>query len=47
MNWEAAGAIGEIIGALSVLITLLFLSFQIRQNTTALQQQSSRELNIF
>ena len=43
MNWEAAGAIGEIIGALSVLITLLFLSFQIRQNTTALQQQSSRE----
>ena len=42
MNWEAVGATVEIIGAVSVLITLLFLIFQIRQNTIALQQQSSR-----
>ena len=26
MNWEAIGAIGEIIGAISVLATLIFLS---------------------
>ena len=42
MNWEAIGAIGEIIGAISVLATLIFLSSQLRQNTIALQQQSSR-----
>ena len=33
MNWEAIGAIGEIIGAISVLATLIFLSSQLRQNT--------------
>ena len=31
MNWEAAGAIGEIVGALGVILTLVYLSTQIRQ----------------
>ena len=31
MNWEAIGAIGEIVGALAVVTTLLYLSVQIRQ----------------
>ncbi len=35
MNWEAAGAMGEIIGALAVILTLLYLSIQVRQNTKA------------
>ena len=35
MNWEAAGALGEIIGALAVILTLLYLSIQVRQNTKA------------
>lgn len=35
MNWEAIGAIGEIIGALAVFITLVYLAAQIRQNTAA------------
>ena len=43
MNWEAIGAIGEIVGAIAVLVTLIFLILQIQQNTIALQQQSSRE----
>ena len=43
MNWEAVSAIGELIGALAVLLTLVFLIVQIRQNTIALQQQGSRE----
>ncbi|HEY5645873.1 MAG TPA: hypothetical protein VIS76_08040 [Pseudomonadales bacterium] len=30
MNWDAIGAAGEILGALSVLITLVYLSSQIR-----------------
>lgn len=33
MNWEAAGAIGEIVGALAVLITLVYLAKQIRHST--------------
>ena len=35
MNWEAIGAIGEILGALAVLVTLLYLAIQVRQNTAA------------
>ena len=33
MNWDAIGAIGEIIGALAVVISLLYLATQIRQNS--------------
>jgi hypothetical protein len=31
MNWEAITAVGEIVGALAVVITLVYLSRQIRQ----------------
>jgi hypothetical protein len=37
MNWEAIGAIGEIIGAVAVLITLIYLAMQIKQNTTSVK----------
>jgi len=33
MNWDAIGAVGEVVGALAVVVTLLFLSLQLRQNT--------------
>jgi hypothetical protein len=33
MNWEAIGAIGEIVGAIAVVITVGYLAVQIRQNT--------------
>ena len=35
MNWDAIGAVGEIIGALAVFVTLVYLAQQIRQNTKA------------
>ena len=35
MNWEAAGAIGEILGAIVVVATLLYLSRQIAQQASA------------
>ncbi len=35
MNWDAIGAIGEILGAIAVLGTLIYLAAQIRQNTAA------------
>ena len=33
MNWNAIGAIGEVLGAVAVFITLAYLAIQIRQNT--------------
>ena len=35
MNWEAIGAIGEVLGAAVVVATLFYLSVQLRQNTKA------------
>ncbi len=37
MNWEALGAIGEILGAIGVIATLAYLAVQIRQNTRAIR----------
>ncbi len=37
MNWDAIGALGEVLGALTVLVTLGYLAIQIRQNTAALR----------
>ena len=33
MNWQAIGAIGELIGGIAVIGTLIYLASQIRQNT--------------
>jgi hypothetical protein len=33
MNWEALGAVGELVGGIAVIATLIYLSIQIRQNT--------------
>ncbi len=37
MNWDVLGAIGEIIGAVAVFATLVYLAVQIRQNTGAVR----------
>ena len=39
MNWAAIGAIGEIIGAVSVVLSLIHLAVQIRQNTQQVEEQ--------
>ncbi len=33
MNWEAIGAMGDLVGGIAVIATLIYLSLQIRQNT--------------
>ncbi len=33
MNWTAIGAIGELVGGVAVIGTLVYLAMQIRQNT--------------
>ncbi len=51
MNWEAIGAIGEILGAIAVLVTLVYLAAQIRQNSrfvkAATYHSTSRARNEF
>ena len=37
MNWDALGAIGEVVGALAVVLTLAYLAVQIRQNTKSVR----------
>ena len=44
MNWEAVGAIGEVLGAVGVIITLVYLAFQIRQNTRGLRLTARQTL---
>ena len=44
MNWDALGAVGELVGALAVLITLIYLAHQIRQNTRAVRLESRNTL---
>jgi hypothetical protein len=33
MNWDAIGAVAELLGALGVITSLIYLAFQIRRNT--------------
>ncbi|MCB1669673.1 MAG: hypothetical protein H7A04_17875 [Pseudomonadales bacterium] len=33
MNWDAIGAVGEIVGALGVVASLFYVAYQVRQNT--------------
>ncbi len=50
MNWDAIAAIGEILGASAVLVTLVYLSVQISQNTKQLSENAKalrrNELNV-
>lgn len=40
MNWDAVGAIGQVVGAVLVGITLIYLALQLRQNTLALRSST-------
>jgi hypothetical protein len=40
VNWEAIGAIGELVGAGGVIVTLVYLAYQIRQNTAQLEHST-------
>jgi len=44
MNWEALGAIGELVGAGAVVLTLGYLAVQIRQSSKSSRQQSYHDL---
>jgi len=44
MNWEAAGAIGEIVGAIAVVTTILYLAKQVTQTNRVTTASGAREL---
>ena len=45
MNWEAIGAIGELGGALAVVVTLVYLAIQIRQNTDSVRSNTFQSVS--
>lgn len=45
MNWESIGAIGEVSGTIGVIVTLIYLASQLRQNTNALRSASHEHWN--
>ncbi len=45
MNWQAIGAIGELLGGVVVVASLVFLAIQLRRNTQALRLGVAEEAN--
>ena len=44
MNWEAIGAIANLLAAIGVIASLIYLAVQIRQNTRAVRSSSVQSL---
>jgi len=44
MTWDAVGAIADSVGAIGVIITLIYLAVQIRTNTKTTRLQSYNDL---
>ena len=43
MNWSAVSAVAELLGAIGVVVTLLYLSRQVRENTESLRRSTTQE----
>ena len=43
MNWDALGAFAEVVGAVGVVVSLVYLAIQVRSNTRALKAGASFE----
>lgn len=44
MNWEAISAVSEIIGAIAVVVSLIYVAAQIRQNTKMMRSTAKQSL---
>jgi len=40
VNWEALGTVAEVVGAIAVVASVIFLAIQVRGNTRLLAQQT-------
>lgn len=45
MNWEAIGALGELAGAIAVVASLIYVGFQLKQNTSAIRGERYSSIN--
>lgn len=45
MDWEALGAIGELVGAVGVIATLVYLAMQIRQNSNVVRSSTRQAIS--
>ena len=45
MNWEAIGAVGDLIGGLAVVVTLIYLALQVRQSKVLLERNEKIALS--
>ena len=41
MNWDAIGSVGEIIGAVAIIISPIYVSRQMKQSNALMREQSS------
>ena len=46
MNWDAIGAIGTFISAIAVIISLIYLAVQTKQNTRAMKSASFHQVRV-
>lgn len=46
MNWVAIGALGELVGAVAVVLSLIYLAAQVRSSTKQARLDASRELAV-
>jgi hypothetical protein len=44
MNWDAIGAIAELLASITVIITLIYLTTQVRQANTGLRVAAARDI---
>ena len=44
MNWEIVGAVGELIGAIAVVVSIGYLAIQVKQNTESVRGQAFQSL---
>ena len=45
VNWEAISAIGQLVGAVAVVISLIYLASEVRRNTRAAQLAAMRSMS--
>jgi hypothetical protein len=45
VNWEALGAVGDLIGGLAVVVTLIYLALQVRQSKVLLERNEKIALS--
>ena len=44
MDWDSVGAIGEIIGAVAVVVSLFYVGSQVKQNATSVRGQTHESI---